>query len=123
MSTIVRWGDVLVEGLLHRGDVTVLYERLGHVGPPDGAAAGDALHLLPGNVQAHLSQPIHYPLAALAAGHAQLMEGLLQRRVVGVQEVAQHVHLGARDVGTQLDPWDESEVLILFAGAARLAKV
>ena len=111
--------DPLIERIGDLRDVAAFDQRLRDVRAADGRIAGDLLHALPLDHDAHAAQLLDDAEAAVDAAGAQAGQHLLQLAVFRAEVETEHVHLGALDVRAHLDAGDQGVAGVLRRGDAR----
>jgi hypothetical protein len=113
--------QVLIKGVVYARGVPGLHQRAPHVRPSHRAVSRYLLHSLPADVDAERVELLHHALPPVPPSFAQGFELLLHPPVVRVEEVAKHMHLGALDVGAELNARNDAHAQIVAHGP-RLGK-
>jgi hypothetical protein len=109
----IRWptlGEETVEGLLQIAHRSSRKESPGHMKPTDSSLAGDLEDLGHGKGDSQSVQAAEDFVEAVPTLTLQEIQGLLERRIVPMDEVAQDMHLLVHLVRREFDARDDLDV-------------
>lgn len=109
----IRWptlGEEAVEGLLQIAHRPSRKESPGHMKPTDGSLAGDLEDLGHGKRDAQSVEAAEDFFEAVPTPTLQEIQGLLQRRIFAMDEVAQDMHFLVHVVRREFDARDDLNV-------------
>ena len=101
-----------VEGLVDRGHDTQIDQRAGHMRSADRALVCLRQDRVAIQRKARILQPFDHGRDPPVPGRRELRQVLTQRGVVGIEAVAEHVHLGTPLRRRELDAGHQGDLLL-----------